>query len=122
MIFCLFSGGMVLKKAGENPWKILIPFYGQYCLYKVASAEGVFWESIVVTVISNIITRSVASNIAQNTFFLDEPDTTPIMIITVITSVILLVIEFFFTYKLAEAFGKGKDFALVCFCCSLFLH
>ena len=112
VILYLFSGGMLLKKAEENPWKILIPFYGQYCLYKIANAEGVFWGSIVVSVISNVITRSVASNIARNTFFLDKPDTTPIMIITIITSVILLVIEFFFTYKLAEIFGKGKGFAI----------
>ena len=33
VILYLFSGGMLLKKAEENPWKILIPFYGQYCLY-----------------------------------------------------------------------------------------
>lgn len=111
-ILSLAGGWMMLKKAGEKPWKILIPIYGAYCLYRIATAEGVFWGSLAVTTVSSIITRVVTSNIINNTFYLDQPDTTPLTIIYVITAAILLLLQIFFVSKLADAFGKGKGFAV----------
>ena len=36
-VLLLFAQGTILKSTGENGWKILIPFYGQYLLYKRTS-------------------------------------------------------------------------------------
>lgn len=69
VILGLVAGGLLLRKARENPWKILIPFYGQYCLYRIASAEGAFWGTVVISILSSVISNIVASNIARNTFF-----------------------------------------------------
>lgn len=111
-ILALIAGGMMLKKAGECPWKILIPIYGGYCLYKIASAEGIFWGTFVVSIISGIITRIVASNISRNTLFFEEPDLQPVRIIAIIAGVIILIMQFVFARQLADAFGKGIGFAI----------
>ena len=108
----LLAGWKMLKKAGENPWKILIPIYGGYCLYKIASAEGAFWGTFAVSVISSALIRIVGSNITRNTFYLDKPDTTPITIIAIISGVIIFFIQIYFAFQLADAFGKGKGFGV----------
>lgn len=111
LILSLIAGGKLLKKAGESPWKILIPIYGGYCLYKISNSEGIFWGTIVVTVISNIISRVVASGIANNNFYITESDLLPLRIISIVTALIILVLQFVYTRQLADSFGKGAGFA-----------
>ena len=112
VILGLVAGGLHLRKARDNPWKILIPFYGQYCLYRIASAGGVFWGTIVVSILSSVISNNVLLNIRRNTSFMERPDTTPLMIILIITGLIILIMQAYFAYKLAASFGKGKVFAI----------
>ena len=39
-ILVLISQGIILSSTGENGWKILIPFYGQYLFFKRTSDTG----------------------------------------------------------------------------------
>lgn len=109
-ILSLVAGWKMLKKAGENPWKILIPIYGVYHLYRIASAEGVYWGGIAVSVVSAFIYRTMASNIMKDPFVL-EPDFTPLRTIPLVAGIIILLLQIFFVIKLAESFGKGNGFA-----------
>ena len=57
IILLIVSGGRILHKAGDRWWKILIPIYGIYCLYKAADSTGLFWGTIGLSVATTIITR-----------------------------------------------------------------
>lgn len=111
-ILSLIAGWKILKKAGENPWKIMIPIYGAYHLYRIASAEGVFQGCVFVSVLSAIVCRIVSSNITKNAFFFDEIDWSPLRIILIVTGVIILLLQILFVKRLAESFNKGKGFAV----------
>lgn len=111
VVLVLIAGGKILKKAGENPWKILIPIYGGYCLYKISNSEGIFWGTIAVSVISGIISRVVASSIANRSYFITESDLLPLRIISIITGLIILIMQFVYSRQLANSFGKGTGFA-----------
>lgn len=111
-ILTLIAGGMLLKKAGESPWKILIPVYGAYCLYKISNSEGVFWGTMVVSVISGIVTRVVVSNAARTALTIQDADLQPARIVAIIAGVIILILQFVYSRQLADAFGKGTGFAL----------
>ena len=113
-VLALIAGGKILKKAGESPWKILIPIYGGYCLYKISNSEGIFWGSIVVSVLSGIISRIVASSIVNRHYYgyVSESDLLPLRIITIITGLIIIIMQFVYSRQLADSFGKGTGFAI----------
>ena len=112
VVLSLIAGGKLLKKAGESPWKILIPIYGGYCLYKIANSEGIFWGTFAVSIVSNIISRIVASSIVSNRYFITESDLLPLTIISIVTGLIILIMQFVYVRRLADSFGKGIGFAI----------
>lgn len=112
-VLSLIAGGKILKKAGESPWKILIPIYGIYCLYKVSESQGLFRGILHVSALGTKITRIVSSNIMSGSYFaLEHPDVTPIRIIGLVVSLITLVIQFIAMKRLADCFGKDTGFAI----------
>ena len=112
-VLSLIAGGKILKKAGESPWKILIPIYGIYCLYKVSESQGLFRGILYVSALGTIITRIVSSNIMSGSYYaLERPDVTPIIIIRLVVSLITLVIQFNAMKRLADCFGKDTGFAI----------
>jgi len=107
-IVCLLSiiaGWNILKKAGEKPWKILIPFYGSYCLYKVANSEGVFWGTFVVSMMGSILSTIVSSGNRGG-----ASSVAPV--IAIIEGIIILLMEIYYLRQLAGAFGKGAGFTV----------
>ena len=111
IILLIVSGGRILHKAGDRWWKILIPIYGIYCLYKAADSTGLFWGTIGLSVATTIITRLVASSLARSTFPWEAPNMTGIYVINIISGVIGLIISWVFCVRMADVFGKGKGFA-----------
>lgn len=56
VVYCIFVLGVaalqivalwkIFTKAGEDGWKVLIPFYGSYTQYKIAWKTGMFWWTL----------------------------------------------------------------------------
>ncbi len=100
VIVFIAAGWRILTKAGDKGWKILIPIYGTYCLYKVANSEGIFWGMFLLSVVSNLLTSFVARS------------QTPFLVITGITAIIQLFMMYVYCKNMANAFGKGTGFAI----------
>ncbi len=100
VIIFIAAAWKILTKAGDYGWKILIPVYGGYCLYKVANSEGIFWGIFAVSIISNLIVTFMAGN------------PTLVIVITVIAAVIQLIMQYIYCKNMAESFGKGTGFAI----------
>ncbi len=46
----------MFRAAGEGGWKVLIPFYGQYTMYKITWNRGIFWVILILTVSGALLT------------------------------------------------------------------
>lgn len=112
LVLIIVAGARILHKAGDRWWKILIPVYGSYSLYKAADSTDLFWGQIALTVATNLIARVMAQSAVRNTFYLEKPNLDAVYIVYAIAAVIGLIITWIFCIKLAEAFGKGKLFAV----------
>lgn len=114
----------IFKKLGMPGWKGIIPYYGDYMLYKTVWKTKPFW---VMVISSGVYAIGVMLTAIIMAFLLiikkDSPDTDSLLYVFVIFSVIFalltlayLVIDFIITVKLnlrlAKAFGKGTGFAL----------
>lgn len=113
-ILILIAGGLILRKAGDKPWKIIIPIYGVYCLYKAANSEGIFWGTLGVSIASGVISSLVAGGITSRytySSYIDSSALMPIYIISIITGIIMLILQITYVRRLAGVFGKGGWFA-----------
>ena len=115
-IVYLVAGARILQKSGQSGWKILIPVYGFYCVYKAANSEGVFWGMIAVSIITNIINSIIVAS--QSNSYYSSYSPTPTIVLTVIAAIIMLILNWTYAKRLAGAFGKGTGFAVGLF----FLH
>ena len=111
-VLLLIAGAKILKKGGESGWKILIPIYGSYCLYKVARSEGIFWASFGVSVATSVITSIITSVQANSYSYYSRPNQTPVLIVLIIGAIIDLVLLWKFSANMADAFGQGTGFAV----------
>ena len=57
----LVAGARILSKSGQSGWKIIIPIYGTYCLYKAADSEGLFYATIITNFLSSLAIRFFGS-------------------------------------------------------------
>ena len=112
-ILLIAAGWKILNKAGDKGWKILIPIYGSYCLYKVADSEGIFLGTIAVSVATSVITSIITSS-QRNTYAysFSRPNQTGVMIVTVIGAIIMLILQIKYVSRMAKAFGKSTGFAV----------
>ena len=102
LVLSIVAGWKVLDKAGDHGWKILIPIYGTYCIYKAADSEGVFWGTVFTTVVTYFLTY----------VFADTNFNIGIIILTVIELIILIVFRVKYVKRMAEVFGKTTGFAV----------
>lgn len=112
LVLIIVAGARILHKAGDRWWKILIPVYGTYSLYKAADSTGLFWGQVSLTVATSLLVRIIAGSMARSTFYLDKPNLGAVNIVYIISAVIGLIISWLFCVNLAKAFGKGKLFAV----------
>ncbi len=114
----------IFKKLGMPGWKGIIPYYGDYMLYKTVWKTKPFW---VMVISSGVYIFGLMLSSILMTFLViikkDSPDTNSLLYVLVIFSVIFalltlayLIIAFVISVKLnlrlAKAFGKGTGFAL----------
>ena len=110
-IITLIAWSQLFRKAGEGWWKIFIPFYGVYTMYKISNSVRLFCGMLETTLFLFISTRvvtslSVAADAEQNgvyVFFL---------ILTLVLLVVELVLWCWLMVKTAHAFDKSTGFAI----------
>ncbi len=114
----------IFKKLGMPGWKGIIPFYGDYMLYKTVWKTKPFW---VIVISSGVYTVGVTAFSIMMAFLMviskDSPDANSFLSVIIVFSVIFalltlayIVIAFIISVKLnlnlARTFGKGTGFAL----------
>lgn len=85
------------EKAGDRGWKAIIPFYGDYTMYKLTWNKSVFWIVLVIAVISGVF-----SAIGQSWAIW----------IAFVAAIAYMVIYIISKYKIAKAFGHGIGYTL----------
>lgn len=93
-VFWIAARWCLLNKAGEEGWKVLIPFYGEYTEYKVAGATDVYWGWLAANVLSGVF-------IAVGAVFLGA-----------LCSLAVFVCNILFCLRYSKAFGQDGGFAV----------
>ena len=104
---CMFiSQARLLSKAGEGWWKLLIPFYGSYALYKIARCVGLFWATLFAAgaFIGGLFWLVPAASDGDGDMLLGA--------VAIVFFIILFVFAAIYCVHLARAFGKGGGYAL----------
>ena len=96
------SHWFIFKKAGEKPWKALIPFYALYTLHKMVWETATFWISM----------GLLFGSLGLELIFADHPAIVAMLTVLEIFGLGLEVIE---SIKIAHSFGKGTAFGIFCF-------
>lgn len=90
-ILCLIAMCKLFKKAGEPVWKVFVPFYGNYTLFKIAGKPSLFSVSLIST-LCLALTRTVPA-------------------MPTVIALVQLVLHILLCVGLAKSFGKGGGFA-----------
>ena len=98
-------GWRILAKAGEKGWKVFIPFYNEYLLFKRVWDKNVYWFQLVFTVLYAAV--AVMRRIPEN-----EPYTVLLSILLIVTGVINVILFVFRQLHLATAFGYPTGFGI----------
>ena len=99
---------MILKKMGEKGWKALVPFYGEYLIFKHVWTKKMFWVQFVTLIVLGIMEvllqlPAMAGNL---------PFALLGLVVLSVGAVIVLVTEVKLIHRLAQAFGHGLGYTL----------
>ncbi len=100
VVFGIVTGWRILTKAGDKGWKILIPIYGTYCMFKAANSVGIFWGFLALSIVSSLVMTLMAG----------VP--TLAAILSVVVGIVTFIMSFIYCKNMATAFGKGTGFAV----------
>ena len=100
MIIALWK---IFKKSGNAGWKVLIPVYNEYMIFKISWKKKYFWVMLLIAFISGLVSG----------FAPYLPEYAPVlMIVQGVLGLVALVIALKLEFKLAKAFGKGTGFGI----------
>lgn len=114
----------VFEKAGEKGWKVLIPIYNFYILFKICGIEKWFWGFLGVSIFAGILSAinppvyqtAVYVNgtltVTDVSSLIDYSQHIPYLIGTILSAGVSLAAAIVISVKLAKAFGKGVGFTL----------
>lgn len=108
--FLLVAGWKIFKKAGEPGWKILIPIYNIYVMYKILDMTDWFWITLGVSLCCELI---IAPNTAADGS-INPTDTVSamlVMIATIANLVVAIWASVLYSIRLSKSFGHGKGYA-----------
>lgn len=108
-IFSLVMYWMLLEKAGENGWKILIPYYSEYTIFKIAKKRNLFWWQLVI----GIVTVISAITLLTMSIFMIEAESEMSGLVTgcIINSVLIFILSIvLFVIKVKRSIGLSKAF------------
>lgn len=95
----------IFEKAGEKGWKVLIPVYNTYILFKLVWNTKMFWVAFFMIFVACIFASVSMININDALSGLCA-------ILFIITLFVLFIIEVELVFNLGNAFGKGVLFNL----------
>ena len=120
-VLLIIAGWRIFEKAGEKGWKILIPIYDLYILFKICGLKTWFWAMLCITIISAIM---MATNMPEVEYIEDwsgyhinyaavEWSSHGVYLAGLIISCVAsIVAEVAIAIRLARAFGKGVGYTL----------
>lgn len=121
-VLLIIAGWKIFEKAGEKGWKIFIPFYNTFILFRICGIEKWFWAFLGICIISSIMmavdtpstTTVVAGDIWTYSYTdaIDLTGHTAYIIGMVISCIVAIVTEIAVAIKLAKGFGKGVGYTL----------
>lgn len=123
-ILLIIAGWRIFEKAGEKGWKILIPIYDVYILFKICGIEKWFWAMFGATIFATVLMTinppatysvSYSGGIYSYTDLsttIDWSQHIPYVIGTILSAGISIATAIAVSVKLAKAFGKGVGFTL----------
>lgn len=117
-VLLIIAGWRIFEKAGEKGWKILIPIYDVYILFKICGLKNWFWAMLCVSIIASILMAvNMPPYIEDATgYHLDysvDLSKYPTYIIGIVISCVTsIIMEVAIAIKLAKAFGKGVGYTL----------
>lgn len=94
VVVLIIANWKIYTKAGEAGWKCLIPFYGQYIMYKITWDVTYFWVVLGLAVVAGIVAVM------------------EIPVIGTLISIASSVIGIIQLHKLSKAFGHDVPFTL----------
>ena len=123
-IILLIACWRIFEKAGEKGWKVLIPIYNFYILFRICGLKDYwFWTFFGVTIIASILMginppvmtetvsyTSTSITIVDNTTAIDWTQHVPYLIGAIISAGVSLAAAITIAIRLAKAFGKGLGF------------
>ena len=102
-ILLVVAGWKILKKAGEPGWKILIPIYNFYTLFKIVGMKKWFWAVICVSLVWGIIYGVYGSDPNGKTVYLAT---------YFFQSVFTLIVDIIYCYRTSKAFHHGLGYTI----------
>ena len=114
----------IFKKMGMPGWKGIIPYYGDYMLFKTVWSTKAFWAMIIGTAVYFVLYMMSAFMLPVFSVLAarNSPGSTQVMavavwgilaaVLVIAFLVFILVIQIRLNIRLAKAFGKGAGFGL----------
>lgn len=115
-LLMIIAGWRLLKKAGEPGWKILIPIYNVYMLWKIAGMKNwwwaVIWFGLVVSILETAAGIDYNSFYGENVIFDNRPMTIISLIATGIYVIYVCIAQILYAYRTSKVFGHGLGYTL----------
>lgn len=120
-VLVVIGGWKIFEKAGEKGWKILIPIYGEYILFKIVGAKKLFWGMLGITIVTSIMMAAnnipVDFNASQEVIneqlnAVKWSEHIPYLIGLTVSCITAIVAEIILSIRMAKAFGKGLAYIL----------
>ena len=116
-VLLIIAGCRIFEKAGEKGWKILIPIYDAYILFKICGIKNWFWVMLCISIIAAIMMGANMPPYIEDSYgyhinydiLVDYP---VYLTATAITCVSSIAFTIAIAVKLAKAFGKGVGYTL----------
>ncbi len=120
-VLVVIGGWRIFEKAGEKGWKLLIPFYGEYILFKILGMKKLFWIMLGVSCITSamISANNIPVDFTQSQEVVNAQldavnwsEHIPYLVGLIISGVCAFALEIIMSIRMAKAFGKGSAYIL----------
>ncbi len=106
-VLTLIARWKIFEKAGLDGWKSLIPFYSDFCTYKIAWTTKYFWVNLAATFIGSF-TSSYMQSLTEG----GQSVPALISLLSFATALAVLVCNVILYQNLSKKFGHGVGFGL----------